>query len=1147
MPLGEIAGNIRRSQSTNRCDSKDIHNGEPIAVGPRPPHLSVQGMLKSTTELGDVGMFAQRPPRVPRSNTQSSVRIQSRSSTTATHSHRYHQNDIGPSISHGRRLHRSSAGGLGRNDTVRSSVSSYQYQSRPRRLHPRPGPYIVQQQPQLQSSNRALHGHRSLTSLRSYNATSNHASLSPTSYRTRRTYHLGRAPSPAISNVYEYHNSWRPEPKQRGSVGTAASSPTSLVSAGRSIQDHRSEYNASVRSFRPLPSPAVGVRSHKQRGYQMFARSITPASSLPLNARFASTTSLTSGPASPTDSIVPFYYDYSESFHGADVLAQSDQDHPTIPEGQEEAHQTQCASLVPVAQSPFGTMPGSGFSPVELPTKHNRRVSEASSGSRHSRNASERSNKSTPVAITNAGNFGSSKKGRQPSYRQGQCQVIGNLYGQTSTSSPRNWPSPSESTFFTNASRSPRNLSNLAARAHSPLNEEVLRDISRIDIVATESTTPKQGADRHEKRETTATEDFELPTFKFRPLSIAMSPDPRPRSSSISSAHQTPEIVSPRPERPTSSQSRRRFSKILDVEQYHAGTETYSSGYPMASHSFIKLERVDEASSPLKTPAPITTSKVSAGKDPNRAFHHSSTAMDNTRWSGVTSHDKSTVESLLERHIECLGLKPGQKPASSASTHAEENTESVDTNEDFSSPNTITAKSAAIEEVQHSTSPTHRPTSLSTSAQKRLRPRRLFASIDAKFPKFPLASSESDARFSLSSHDGTIRPSYGWLTLPSECDISTDAEKSRQTLLSGDYADVESGQTVRKFKLRRHSSPSITPMPHTQDEAKLCKQSVHKGHGTPCRRSKSDISSQEASQRRRNMKIHLKNLASNSNSALKRDSDTTDQQIQDHGRDLAKMGWTRVPISAVDGFAELSGESANASQQFSTSVQRNSSQPKPDMWSGMVAAMPTLGKKSTGLRRKPSAITIRSVRSDRSIVEPVNTSRVASKRASREVKSQSSVPQLARPDLGPAMRASEFDLATQYLMKSPQPETSFSELKTGESPAKYGRHSMRARWRLNGLRHIIPKSPQSRCAFASPAATTTVRPNLTINQHCRVQRAVSFDEEPMYPETVAMSDFAYRKHKIMEKFREWCRRQCLRRPAAMKRGRSVRAGGFLVD
>ena len=418
MPLDEVPANIRRSHSTNRTATKSIHHGDPIAPQTQPPPLAVQGMLRSVTELGDVGIFAQRPSRVPRPTTQSSLDFHPRSSS-GSHISRYQQKCFKPAVLGHQRSYGGSTHELRRNDTVQSNLSSYQDWPRSRRLLSRSGSYVPNQRPRLPGENRALHSHRSLTSLRSHNGTINHPPLSPRSFRMTRAHRSGRVPSPATINMYVYrHHSRQSHLGNRSSSGTAASSPISRMSAVRRIQDYRNQYNASAWSLRPPASPAAGFRSYQRRGYLPYARSTTSAAGLPAVGRVYSTNSLFSGPTSPTDSIVPLYYDYSESFHGRAPLLQ-------FVDGQEQMQGARPGSPLPAAQSPFGTLPGSRFLPIELPTQHNRRASEVSSRSRHSRNVSERTNRTSPAVIAETADVDRPQEGGQEDLPHGPHMVCG--------------------------------------------------------------------------------------------------------------------------------------------------------------------------------------------------------------------------------------------------------------------------------------------------------------------------------------------------------------------------------------------------------------------------------------------------------------------------------------------------------------------------------------------------------------------------------------------------------------------------------------------------------------------------------------------------------------------------------------------------
>ena len=154
------------------------------------------------------------------------------------------------------------------------------------------------------------------------------------------------------------------------------------------------------------------------------------------------------------------------------------------------------------------------------------------------------------------------------------------------------------STFFPNASRSPRNLTNLAARVHSPASDQILKQ-----------STLRQAHNRAENRATVTPNTFcsgsrpflqtwQLPSLNFRPFSLISSvqcPSDRPRTSAGVPSHTcTAELISPTPERPMSSQSRKRFSKILEFNDDYLGPDAKGVKRSFNSLNFLGLKKVDE-------------------------------------------------------------------------------------------------------------------------------------------------------------------------------------------------------------------------------------------------------------------------------------------------------------------------------------------------------------------------------------------------------------------------------------------------------------------------------------------------------------------------------------------------------------------------
>lgn len=462
----------------------------------------------------------------------------------------------------------------------------------------------------------------------------------------------------------------------------------------------------------------------------------------------------------------------------------------------------------------------------------------------------------------------------------------------------------------------------------------------------------------------------------------------------------------------------------------------------------------------------------------------------------LTSHDKSTIESLLDEHIECLGLGNKQNH--------------------LRTPQKRLAGSQFLPQL---------PSVLDDTASP-------FSLLDRHIESLGLQRSKSPVKTTSS------RPSYGWLPLPSETYTSTTGHNSQATIASGDYADVESGVTVKKFNLCRHSSLNLSPSNPSQSSDEDMITDVKRKY-----RSKSESIKRNRSQKHRKLKIHMK--ATNTQPLSPSSSEwvsTTNSSIENanllEGKCLA-----HIPISVVDGFAELSGQSADISQQSLPLTHQTSCKP-PDTWSSIVAAMPLPSGHKFGVKRDNSNSSLKS-QSRLNVVNPLNTSRSASRLPSIRLRTAGSAPRLRTPVLGPALRASHFDFHASIEAQNPRyKQSSFIEtdimrrISLDENPN--GR--VRAARKFNSWRHIMPDSLRS---FNFSPRRSEPRPAQTpmVAENCRKPRPRSYPSSTCLPETIAMSDFAYRKHKLLEKLREWCRRRCGKRGSHK---RALPPGGFLV-
>jgi hypothetical protein len=365
MPLTEISANVRRDGSQSQRSTRASSQGRsPKKVKPD----AVSSMLRTSTETGDIGQFSVRPSRIPRSASRLPPRNRPGTLTAPAASSRTSARRPVPRYD-SRRLPRPvpSYSALSRQDTVRSSLTSYHSDPRTRcRTTPR-GPYGTDRRASP-ANVPGLYSHPSFMTL-----------------RTRPGYRPG---SPAYSDAHSmpvYDR--RPGFHRAASVATAASSP-----ASRFNRDFPSSYrgmNNSASSLRRFPSPAMSGFYPGVQQSPFPSRHATPASASVHHATRhpnVSVESFQTIPRSTTGSTTPLYYDYTEAFaheygqfseHVEPISPLFSADH-AIPEQDpvEPARQ---------AQTPFGIVQGSIFKPSEMPTQHNRTRSEQSKESfRHS-------------------------------------------------------------------------------------------------------------------------------------------------------------------------------------------------------------------------------------------------------------------------------------------------------------------------------------------------------------------------------------------------------------------------------------------------------------------------------------------------------------------------------------------------------------------------------------------------------------------------------------------------------------------------------------------------------------------------------------------------------------------------------------------
>ncbi|KIW29627.1 uncharacterized protein PV07_05430 [Cladophialophora immunda] len=1165
MPLEEISPNIQKDASQNGAKQEEV---APTTSTTSLRSSAVQSMLRNTTELGDCGPFAVRPSRIHRSGSRLLSSKRRAGSFDASFNPQL-ENQRPPR----RRSHRHqgprpvpSSSALSGRETIHSTQTSLRSGLRSKRAGPRhrsqhlTGPGIPAH---------PLHSHRSLITLRSQRDFHSLHSSSPLIISGQRRRPAYRASSPALSEAYPYRYGARHGYPRVGSVGTVASSPVSVHYLRPGPPAYPPELNNSISSFVRLPSPAVSsMNGFAGNGYP-HPRTTTPMSNSLQSFRPVWNHSAASSrglPKSPTESTTPHYYDYSESFLEEDCF--SPPDDPSAANLPFNMDQTILDNLPAPerrqAQSPFGTVPGSAFHPLELPTTHNRRPSEQSKQSKYSYAGMIPPRKSSLGATTAPAirSVSASKMVTEKLPTADQDHLDGRSRDdkdnpRASTASRRTCASTHSSAFFPNASRSPRDLTTLAARVHSPVFDHKPSISGLMEYGDHHCDGNQRHAFNNIQR---AHSQWELPSFNFRPLSFgSYSPElkERPKTSGDIRSKERPEILSPMPERPMSSQSRKRFSRILEIPDNYV---TDQGKAPHHVQTFSRLDAVEEhpdlqSIERALSPQSQDGSKIDAAEQQNQWENVANeAALPNALGdaSQITIHERSTIESLLDRHIECLGLNDngteGEEGLPQTTSPSEHSVAAVDS----SGESTIRASSSMPRILSPwnlrptTSSSTIRHSSLASSERRRLIPRRLFASMDARLPPGAILEDyQVNSTSILSSAGSRIRGhSSGWQTLQSTSGLLTsestrsNRSNAKCSLTSGDMADIDSDPPRTRFKVRRLSELSLSP--ETTSRLPI------KGAANAHRRSKSDVLARQASHQRRRARILMKSKRKSQSLGQLGILEQTGQSLEDVSPDEE---WTTEDspekiseTSPVAGYAELSADSV-AAQPPTTMSEGSVLVPTsmPRRWTSMLAAMPEPVKKGIEIVRKASVRTVRSHRSNTSIIEPLNSTRYSS-----QIPRLGSVPQLAPPELGPPLTSSELNLSLRFpdqpqtLYRPPLREVqSFFSDDSSAALAQKPPTTIKKRFDLHSFRSGFTKS--SGLLGTRHSSTQQESGTLRLSQSCHMRTHQSFE----YPhadlgDTVPMSDFAYKKRKVLGRFKDWWKRQCMQKTLALVRKRSGR-------
>jgi hypothetical protein len=346
-----------------------------------------------------------------------------------------------------------------------------------------------------------------------------------------------------------------------------------------------------------------------------------------------------------------------------------------------------------------------------------------------------------------------------------------------------------------------------------------------------------------------------------------------------------------------------------------------------------------------------------------------------------------------------------------------------------------------------------------------------------------------------------------------------------------DEADKDPEQdteSFRRFKVRRRSALSLSPTSSSgwsqsvEDLSRCIEEpKIHRR----------DVFERQASHRRRH-RVRLKLIR---NSVSLASITAWEMQGSRSGDRAELIALTAQADEALESNAELDSRPVsflhNDDEVPVDGVHDDSTSPKvPHRWSSLINIVQQPFKRSFDVVRRPSVRTMRSHLSISSLADPVNNTRFAAQNP--HMVSQISIPMLAPSDLGPPLHASTLDLSIPF---APVPSTVRPKIRETRSflsddssglqnkpGTSGGTRTLRRKLGLHSLRNVIPASPRTSVIQRAFSAKEQGF-HMQVHHSCNIIAGAkkSFDEHVRLDGTVGMSDFAYRKRKMVQKVKDW--------------------------
>ena len=658
--------------------------------------------------------------------------------------------------------------------------------------------------------------------------------------------------------------------------------------------------------------------------------------------------------------------------------------------------------------------------------------------------------------------------------------------------------------------------------------------------------------------------EWQLPSLRFRPLSFvdyAQSNTERPKSAEGAKANSTTEIVSPTPERPVSSQSRRRFSKILGIKE---GNHSIASTVPRSCNKLkiAILNRVvesPESTGPARFPIPPYSPRRSIIEEGTDEDDIDEGGHYDTNSSQTTGNAKSTVESLLDNHIPCLGL---QREVFNDSPGAEDDHKNQA--ESLKASGTESTVKLSAHEKRHwherprpKTASSACQSTLASPERELLIPNKLFSN-----KIYPIASSGSarpTSTHSMPCISDTAspertgnRPSTGWYTLASTSQLLSSPPTRLGFETSFGKSLQEQSANARNYKVRRQSGVTLSPSSSSCRSQNLNETYDCDEGAAPRKRRRNEYLAGKASERRKiRLRLKLKRNSTSQGQLANRETSSGSQSTlpaasgqtnvgevvpQEHSRDMRQL--VELPAHGLRTHTPVTIDQASEGGIATIHSQTTSGTPEiPHRWSSIVAIAPEVVRPSMEIHRLTSIRTARSHQSNASLAEPINSTRLSAQIP--RLGNQTS--HVAAADLAPSLSALNLDMSVRYPHMTARPRPVLRETRSffsdDSSAIHQQRGSLRDRFHFHNFRSVLPSSP--RATMMSDGDDMTPRSNVFKPRQSRQTRGHNGEEEErdLYG-TVGMTDFAYRKRKVIERLKDWWNKHCIQKRLGLKRKKS---------